>query len=117
MRTTKKLITAAVAAATLAGGLATATESSAQTRRSHHRDDRAGAAIFAGIAGLALGAAIAGDRNGQRYDYAPPYAYAPYPYAYAPRSYAYRYRGPYARTCVYWRHDRWGRPYRVSGWC
>ena len=118
MPNTRKLITAGLAAVTLAGALAASTESSAQgryERRGHDRDG--GAALAAGITGLALGAAIAG--NGGHYYgggyYAPRYAYAPRYYGgYYSRPY---YAGGYARTCYYWRHDRWGRPYRVAGWC
>ena len=118
MRTISKTLTALVAAATLAGGLATATESSAAPARvayhggygyrggGYYRGGNGGAAVAAGVAGLALGAALAG---GGGYYGAPGY----YGYAYP----AYGYYGPPARTCLYWRHDRYGRPYRVSGWC
>lgn len=60
--------------------------------RGYDRDDNAGAAIVAGVAGLALGAALA-DRGD--YGYAPDYGYgyAPAYYGYAPRC-AWRYQ-PY----------------------
>jgi hypothetical protein len=115
MSTMKKIITAALAAATLAGGMAAASDCSAQPRR-YYRYDNDGAAVAAGIAGLALGAALASNSRpsyyyGTRYAYAPSYGYG-YSYGY-PRPYY----SSYARTCVYWRHDRWGRPYRIAGWC
>jgi hypothetical protein len=115
MRTMKKIATAAVAAVTLIGGLATATESSAQGRHYYggHRDHD-GAAVAAGIAGLALGAALAGNSRGGYY-YGPSYGYRPAYYGgYYQRPY---YSGGYARTCVYWHRDRWGRPFRTTGWC
>ena len=72
----RKLITASLAALTLvAGGLAAAPAQADPWRhgwRGHYHDDDAGAAIFAGIAGLALGATLA---DGHRYDRPPPRAY------------------------------------------
>ena len=106
MLSTKKLLTAGLAAATLLGTLSVATESSAQRRGYHRGGD---GAVVAGITGLALGAAIAsGDRG---YYYGPRYAYGPGYYYGAP------YYAGYHRTCYYWHHDRWGRAYRVAGWC
>ena len=84
----RKFITAGLAAVTLAGALA-AGPASAQYR--HRDDDRgrdrdAGAAVAAGIAGLAVGAALA---NGGRGDYRDGYYYGPpryaYDYYYGPR--------------------------------
>jgi hypothetical protein len=132
----KKIMTAAVAAITLAGGLAAASDASAQ-RRHYDRRDHTGTAIAAGIAGLALGAALSGGGNryyGSNYGYYGPgysysYSYAqPYygrPYyggSYYDRRYYDRdrrgyYGRPYARACTYWQYDRWGRAYQVRGRC
>lgn len=52
--------------------LATVAVAPAEARRygrGYHHRDSAGPAIVAGIAGLAIGAAIAGSRNDRRYDY------------------------------------------------
>ena len=118
----RKPITAALAALTLAGGLTAATTADAQSR--YRRDRDSGAAVAAGIAGLALGAAL-GRRGTTTYSYGyPSYSYG-YGYAdpyyggyYAPP----RYRAPppryyTPRVCTYWRYDRWGRAYQVQGRC
>lgn len=66
----RKLIATGLAALTLAGALATGAE--AGDRRRYHRDNDDGAAIAAGIAGLAIGAALASssrDRGYYRNDY------------------------------------------------
>lgn len=90
----------------------------------HHHDD-AGPAIVAGIAGLAIGAAIASDRSHDRYryeyyrdrGYRPDYDDSYYRYhGYYPADgyYAYNYRS-YYRDC--WVERRWdpyyGRRYRI----
>lgn len=125
MRKFTKIMTAGLAAATLAGSFAVAVEANAQPRRHYgrhyDRHDRTGAAVAAGIAGLALGAALS-DRGRGYYDYGPRYGYRPG--YYAPRAYGYyeprgyyhypRYRG---RACTFWEYDRWGRAYPVRGWC
>ena len=96
----RRSLAAAMAAITFGGAVA-ATAAPAEARpyrgdygRRHHNNNDAGVAIAAGVVGLALGAAIAGN-NGPRggyYDrgygraYAPGYAYGPgYGYGYAPR--------------------------------
>lgn len=133
MLKTNKIVTAAVAAATLIGGIAAASDASAQGRYRRDRGGNTGAAVAAGVAGLALGAALANNNRGYSYGYAPGYYggggvgyygggygggyydrgyYAP-PRYYAPRG-AY-YGGP--RTCMYWNYDRWGRAYQVPGRC
>lgn len=106
----RKTLAAALAAFTFAGAVATSAD--AGDRRRYHRDrDDDGAAIAAGIVGLALGAAIAsgGRDRGYYYDrgyYGRPYYgggyydrryYGPPRYAYygPPRGY---YR-PYHRSC------------------
>ncbi len=106
----KKILTGALAALTLGGVvLGGATEASARER--DHRGGGDGAAIVAGIAGLAIGAALASDRP----HYAPAAGYYDAP----PRGYyegsapAY-YEGPayysYENHCrVEWRWNRhWG---------
>jgi Ni/Co efflux regulator RcnB len=111
----RRTLATALAVATFAGGVAAASAADARPRHGHphydsryydgrhydrrhyrDRDDDDGAAIAAGIVGLALGAALASGANGGvRYDnrgyydqgyYAPPQRY------YAPRS-------RYDRTC------------------
>lgn len=77
----KKILTGAAVALTLGGAaLATATPAAAQYRggyhggySSGHRGYSGGAVLGAGILGLAVGAAIAGDHH--RYYAAPPPAY------------------------------------------
>lgn len=126
----RKILTAAVAALTVAGAMASATTPAhAERYRYDDNNDEAAAAIAGGVLGLALGAALAGGYNnnsgyynrsyqpyyngggyyggngyyGQGY-YQPGYAYAPaYRYA-APRAYAYA-----PRTCV--RRERVYDPY------
>lgn len=100
----RKILTAAVAALTVAGGMA-ASVTTAEARpynHRHHRGNDHGDAVVAGIAGLAIGAALAGSSNRDRGYYrggyyAPRSGYAPDRYDrryyrseyYAPR-YAYR---------------------------
>ena len=80
----RKLITAGLAALTLAGGsLAAAAPAQADpwNHSWHGRGYGPGPAIFAGLAGLAIGATLA---DSHRYDGPPPPAYYyghPYPYA------------------------------------
>jgi hypothetical protein len=66
-----KILTGAVAALTLSAALAASGAASAQHRDGGGRGDRdgGGAAVAAGIAGLAIGAAIAGDHPGYNRDY------------------------------------------------
>ena len=106
----RKVLTTAIAAVTAAGAvLATAAPAEAQRYRHydrhHHRGggDATAAAIIGGVAGLALGAAIAGnDGNRSRGYYSSGYSRG---YAYDPRydSYDggyYAYREPRYRTCI-----------------
>ena len=91
-------VTAGLAALALVAG---ATAASAQPYRGggyyggrghHHNGNDVGVAIAGGIVGLALGAAIAGNNNGPRYDRG--YGYAPPPPP--PRYYdGYGYARPY----------------------
>jgi hypothetical protein len=104
----RKYLAAGLAALTFAGTIA-AGAASAQPYRSqpyrsrdydrrHYRDD-SGAAIAAGIAGLAVGAALA---NGGRGSYSNGYYYGPSRYAYE-HYYGPRYYGPrHCRTREVW---------------
>ena len=97
----RKIIAAGLAAATLVGGLGAGTTASAQHRHyggSYHHDN-SGAAVAAGIAGLAVGAAIASSShpyyyNGRYYDR--PY----YGYDYGPRCRRETVWDPYAYAYV-----------------
>jgi hypothetical protein len=90
----RKALTAALAALTLGGAISATTVTSAEARPYYgghyhgHRGNGAGLAV-AGIAGLALGAALASDHPHYYRGY-----YGPGPYAYGP------YYGPaYYGTC------------------
>ena len=92
-----------VAAALLAGSTVAATAPA--------QADRGGGAVIAGIAGLAIGAAIASDHHRGYYSepagyYAPPPAYYGGGYAYAP-AYAYAYPDQYGYR-GYGRRDGYG---------
>ena len=118
-----KLLTKAVLGATLgATALAVAAPADAQRYRYHHRDyDRGGTAVVAGIAGLAIGAALASNSRdrydwyrdrGYRYDY-DDYYYRQRGYYPTDGYYAYRYRD-YARCRTERRFDPYyGRSVRV----
>ena len=103
----KKILTGALAALTL-GGVVLGGATQASARDWDHHGDRTGAAVVAGIAGLAIGAALASDH--------PYYAPAPVYYAAPPPAY---YEGPayysYDNDCrVEWRWNRrWGHYERV----
>lgn len=108
----RKALTAAIAAITLGGAVvATAAPAEAQHYRGGHdgyyggeryyghRYNRGGAALAAGVVGLALGAAIASNHNGyyERRDY----DRGGYGRGYYGRpAYAYGYDYPTYRTCV-----------------
>ncbi len=62
----RKIITAGLAALTLAGGLGAASANAEEWRGGNRHHDGSGAAVAAGIAGLAIGAALASDHD--RYD-------------------------------------------------
>lgn len=107
----RKAITTAICALTTAGAvLATAAPAEAQRYR-HHRNhggnnDEVAAAIIGGVAGLALGAAIAGNGNRSRGSY-----YYDNGYSYDPRYDSYRggyypdsYRGGYYGDSYYREH-------------
>ena len=114
----KKIIAAGLAALTMAAAIAPAVTASAQDRHDNgdrhdgDRHDNNGGAVAAGIAGLAVGAALADSnrgsyRNGYYYGQ-PQYAYD---YYYGPN-----YQG--ARHCHssrYW--DRDARGYSNRTWC
>ena len=80
----RKALTAALAALTLGGAITATAATTAEARPFYghgyygHRGNGAGLAV-AGIAGLAIGAAIASPHY-----YGGPYAYGPGPYAYGP---------------------------------
>ena len=80
----RKIIATGLAAATLLSGLGISSAASAQYRHGYYRHGNGGAAVAAGIAGLAVGAAIAGNRP-----------YGPYGYYYGPRCRAYSVWDPY----------------------
>jgi hypothetical protein len=66
----RKILTAAVAALTIAGGMAasvTTAEARPYDRHRHHRGNDHGDAVVAGIAGLAIGAALAGSSRDRGY--------------------------------------------------
>ncbi len=119
----KKILTGALAALTVGGAIAAALPASAESHdgrgRYEHRDRDGGGALAAGLAGLAVGAALAGGHDGY-YDqgYGGGY-YEPrgvYDYDGPPPAY---YAGPtyytdYGRCHASWRWDRhWGRYVRV----
>ncbi len=96
----RKFLAASMAALTFAGALA-AGPASAQYRRDYdrHRHGDAGAAVAAGIAGLAVGSALA---NSGRGSYSDGYYYGPSRYAYD-YYYGPRYYGPrHCRTRQVW---------------
>ena len=98
----RKIIAAGLAAATLAGSLGIGSTASAEGR--HHDHDR-GAAVAAGIAGLAVGAAIAGSHPRYYYD-EDYYPDRPYGYYYGRRCRSYTVWDPYAYAYVV-RHRCW----------
>ena len=117
----KKILTGGLAALTLGGAvLGGASTASARDWDHHYHGGNGGAALAAGIAGLAVGAALAsssdhgyyGDRyySGGYYAPQPAYAYAPAPAYYeGPVSYSY-----YRNCRIEWRwNGRWGRYERV----
>ncbi len=85
----RKIIAAGLAAITLTSALAPAMAFA--QRHDHYRGGSNGAAVAAGLAGLAVGAAIA---NGGRGDYRGGYYYGPPRYAYE-HYYGPRYYGPH----------------------
>lgn len=113
---------AGLGVALAATALTTALPADAQRYRRYHRDDGTGTAIVAGIAGLAIGAAIASsssdrDRYYRQRGYDPYYDDGYYrSHGYYPNDgyYAYRYRQNYNRCWVERRYDRYyGRSVRV----
>ncbi len=107
-----KIIAGGLAALTLAGTLAASAPASAEPYRGHYyrHHDNSGAAIAAGIAGLAIGAAIAGGSNHgyDRYASRPVYYYdGPPPAYYAGPTYYSRYE----RCRTQWRWDRYYQEY------
>ncbi len=97
----RKIIATGLAAATLIGSLGAGTTASAQYRHYHHHSG-SGAAVAAGIAGLAVGAAIAGSHPGY---YDDGYYYGrPYGYYYGRQCRTYTTWDPYAYAYV--RHTR-----------
>lgn len=108
-----RFLTKAVLGTTLAAtALTVAAPAEAQRYRRHYRGgDTTGAAILGGVAGLAIGAAIASSNNRDRY-YRDDYYYNDYNY---PRYNNYYYRERYVQRCrVERRYDPYyGRSYRV----
>ena len=108
-----KILTGALAALTL-GGTVLGGASTASAREWDHHHDNGGAAVAAGIAGLAVGAALASSNNGYDRGYYDRGYYAPQPaYSYAPEPTYYQgpvYYSSYRNCRVQWRWDRrWGR--------
>ncbi|WEJ99746.1 MAG: hypothetical protein P0Y59_23045 [Candidatus Sphingomonas phytovorans] len=113
---------AGLGVALAATALTTAVPADAQRYRHYRHGDGAGTAIVAGIAGLAIGAAIASNgRDRDRYyrerGYDPYYDDGYYrSHGYYPNDgyYAYRYRPNYQRCWIERRYDRYyGYPVRV----
>ena len=110
-----KILTGALAGLTAAGALAASVPASARdwNHRSYHHNN-SGAAVAAGIAGLAIGAALAsgsdGYYGGGYYYGRPAYYYSPPPsYYVGPTYYSYDHR-----CHTQWRWDPyWGRYVRV----
>ena len=111
-----KILTGAVAALTAGASLAVAIPASAQSYRGGHSSghyyghrNNSGAVVAAGIAGLAIGAALAGNHNNGYYGY----GYGPGYYRSYPGYYGYGY-GYRCRTEMRW-NWRWGdyQPVRV----
>ncbi len=90
----RKIIATGLAAVTLLGGIGIGSTASAQYRHHYYRHGNGGAAVAAGIAGLAVGAAIAGS-----HPYYDGYG-GPYGYDYGPRCRAYTVWDPYAYAYV-----------------
>ncbi len=112
----KTILTGALAALTIGAGALASVPASAETHNWHggyeHRGNEGGAALAAGLAGLAVGAAIAGDHGGYYdrgygYGYGQPAYYAAPPAYYAGPSY-YSYSG---RCHAEWRWNRHWRRY------
>lgn len=121
----KKLVLALGLGATLLSAAAPAEAQYWRRGRTGIVRDRgigAGGALAAGIAGLAVGAALAGNRdryyydNPRRYYYDGPRYYAPRPYYYGPPRGYYNYDYHYAPHCwVERRYDPYsGYPLRVE---
>ena len=89
----RKIIATGLAAATLLGGLGMGSTASAQYRHYYRHGGNAGAAVAAGIAGLAVGAALA---DSHPYYYGRPYGY----YYGRPHCRAYTVWDPYAYAYV-----------------
>ena len=93
----RKIIASGLAAATLLGGVSMGSTASAQYRHYYRHGGNAGAAVAAGIAGLAVGAALA---DSHPY-YGRPYYGRPYGYYYGrPRCRIYTVWDPYAYAYV-----------------
>jgi hypothetical protein len=102
----RKIITASLAALTLAGGMAAASSADARPHGRHHGGS--GAAVAAGFAGLVIGAALASsshdryDDRGYGYDRSRGYYRDGYFYGPPERAYAHYYGTGYygRRHCV-----------------
>ena len=114
---------AGLGVALAATALTTAVPAEAQRYRHYRNHDNTGTAIVAGIAGLAIGAAIASGNNRDRDRYYRQRGYDPYyddgyyrSHGYYPNDgyYAYNYRHRYRHCYVQRRWDPyWGRSVRV----
>ncbi len=110
----RKILTATLAALTLAGTIGAGSASAQDHRDWHggrdwHDHDNSGAAVAAGIAGLAVGAALASGDEGRYDGYRGGYYYGSPDYAYR-YYYGDRYDGPRrCRTRTVW--DPYARAY------
>jgi hypothetical protein len=95
----RKLIASGLAALTFAGAVAAGGSAAAEPYRHHHHHDNSGAAVAAGIAGLAIGAALASGDHYYTDDYGyrrlRPGYYDGYWYGPPAGAYGYYYRRDY----------------------
>ena len=101
----KKILTGALAALTV-GGVVLGGSSTASAREWHGGGGNAGAAVAAGIAGLAIGAALASNNHGY-------YDRGYYGSSYGPAYYAPAYGYGYRHCRLETRWSRWGGYERV----
>ncbi|OCI91167.1 hypothetical protein A6U86_21145 [Rhizobium sp. AC27/96] len=101
MSVLRSLTTAGLIALTLGSAAAVTTNNAAASERG---------AIFGGLAAGIVGGALAAEAVRPAY----PAYYPAYPAYYAGPAYERVYVRPYPSCYWAWRHDGWGRPYRVE---